>query len=84
MDAWAALFRNLHTGSCCDLDLIVQASAGEERHGNVPAGSTGFDRIKNIEQVTWVPPPAGSMAVTVRAFRVTAVPQSYALVVKVS
>jgi hypothetical protein len=67
-----------------DLDLIVVASTGEERHGNVLAGSTDFDRLNNVEQVTWVLSPAGSMTITVRAFHVTLVPQSYALVVKVS
>lgn len=67
-----------------DLDLIVQSSTGEERHGNVAAGSADFDRTNNVEQVAWVLPPAGSMTITVRAFHVTLVPQSYAVVVKVS
>jgi serine protease AprX len=67
-----------------DLDLIVRASSGEERHGNVPPGSTDFDRVNNVEQVTWVLPPGGTMTVTVRAFHVTLLPQSYALLVRVS
>jgi subtilisin family serine protease len=67
-----------------DLDLIVQASTGEERHGNMAAGSTAFDRLNNVEQVTWSAPPAGAAVITVRAFSISATPQSYALVVNVS
>jgi serine protease AprX len=67
-----------------DLDLIVQGSSGEERHGNVAAGSTDFDRTNNVEQVTWSNPPAGNAAITVKAFRITASPQSYALVVSLT
>src|SRR5262249_53073676 len=35
-----------------DLDLIVKAG-GQERHGNMPAGSADFDRTNNVEQVVW-------------------------------
>jgi len=66
-----------------DLDLIVRAATGEERHGNVAAGSTDFDRLNNAEQVTWAIPPPGDAVITVRAFNITSNPQSYALVVKV-
>ena len=67
-----------------DLDLIVQAASGEERHGNVAAGSTDFDRLNNVEQVTWSNPPAGNAVITVKAFRITTSPQSYALVVSLT
>jgi len=67
-----------------DLDLIVRSETGEERHGNIPAGSAEFDRLNNIEQVLWILPPAGIMTITVRAFHVTVTPQSYAIVVKAS
>jgi hypothetical protein len=64
-----------------DLDLIVVGASGEERHGNVAPGSTDFDRKNNVEQVTWSKPPAGDAVITVRAFGITANPQSYALVI---
>ena len=64
-----------------DLDLIVRAG-GEERHGNVAPGSPAFDRVNNVEQVVWPNPPAGTAEVVVRAFRVTQLPQSFALVVR--
>lgn len=66
-----------------DLDLIVRAG-GQERHGNVPAGSAAFDRVNNVEQVLWDNVPAGNAEVVVRAFRVTLLPQSFALVVRVA
>jgi hypothetical protein len=65
-----------------DLDLILRAGSGEERHGNVPASSTGFDRLNNVEQVLWASPPAGSLDIIVRAHRITEHPQSYALVIR--
>ena len=68
-----------------DLDLIVQAAGGGERHGNVPATSTAFDRTNNVEQVLWANPPAGDAQVIVKAFRVAmAGGQTYALVIRVS
>ncbi|HEX8557527.1 MAG TPA: S8 family serine peptidase [Pyrinomonadaceae bacterium] len=66
-----------------DLDLIVRAAGGEERHGNHPPASTQFDRANNVEQVTWEGVPAGEVEVVVRAFRVL-LPQSFALVIRLS
>lgn len=66
-----------------DLDLIVRGANGEERHGNVAASSTAFDRLNNVEQVTWAPTPPGQAEITVRAFRVALQPQNYALVWRV-
>jgi serine protease AprX len=60
-----------------DLDLIVTAASGQERHGNVGT-SDGFDRLNNVEQVTWENVPPGAVKITVRAFRITKFPQPYA------
>jgi hypothetical protein len=60
-----------------DLDLIVVAANGQERHGNM-GNSKGFDRVNNVEQVVWENIPAGAVKITVRAFRITQFPQSYA------
>ena len=60
-----------------DLDLIVRASDGSERHGNTGAGQ-GFDRLNNVEQVWWRNMPAGPAEIFVRAFRITRFPQPYA------
>lgn len=65
-----------------DLDLIV-TSGGEERHGNVPAGGTGFDRHNNVEQVRWPNVPPGSVEMVVRAHHLTLDQQSFALVWRV-
>ncbi|WP_028049141.1 S8 family serine peptidase [Cellulomonas sp. URHD0024] len=66
-----------------DLDLIVVAADGTERHGN--AGTTDdFDRLNNVEQVLWTDIPPGPCTVVVRAFRITQLPQPYAYVWKVS
>jgi len=65
-----------------DLDLIVTAG-GVERHGNMPAGSTGFDRTNNVEQVAWTNIPAGVVTVKVAAHKVTSAPQNFALVLRV-
>jgi serine protease AprX len=65
-----------------DLDLIVRDQNGVERHGNTAANSKRFDRVNNVEQVVWNNVPAGSMNITVRAFRVARFPQSYALVMR--
>jgi serine protease AprX len=67
-----------------DLDLIVRAANGRERHGNGSASSQAFDRTNNVEQVVWTNPPAGTFNVTVHAHRTVTDPQSYALVVRVS
>jgi hypothetical protein len=66
-----------------DLDLIVKCK-NVERHGNMPAGSTGFDRKNNVEQIVWDAIPAGSATVSVIAYGVTLGAQSYALVVRFS
>jgi serine protease AprX len=65
-----------------DLDLIVKRGT-QERHGNMPAGSAGFDRINNVEQVVWANVSAGAVTVTVAAHRVTLGPQKFALVIRV-
>jgi serine protease AprX len=67
-----------------DLDLLVQGADGKVRHGNVAATSTKFDRANNVEQVIWTRPPAGTATITVRAHRVAAEVQSYALVVRLA
>jgi serine protease AprX len=68
-----------------DLDLIVRAADGQERHGNVNPASPDFDRDNNVEQVVWLNPPAGGVSIIVRAHRITAqFAQSYALVVRVA
>jgi subtilisin family serine protease len=65
-----------------DLDLIVIAG-GQERHGNMPAGSTGFDRINNVEQVVMTNVAAGTLTVIVSCHKVTLDPQNFALVIRV-
>ena len=66
-----------------DLDLIVKAGA-VERHGNVSAASSLFDRTNNVEQVAWTSVPVGPVTVTVSAHRVTLGKQNFALVVRVA
>ena len=66
-----------------DLDLVVVAADGTERHGNMGAGK-GFDRVNNVEQVLWTGMPAGPAQILVRAFRITAFPQPYAYVWRIS
>jgi len=66
-----------------DLDLIVRTTDGQERHGNVAPTSTAFDRQNNVEQIVWDNVPAGDVAIIVRAHRIPAFPQTYALVVRV-
>jgi subtilisin family serine protease len=65
-----------------DLDLIVRNGAGQEWHGNMPAGSADFDRTNNVEQVIFQTDAPDNITVVVRCFRAT-VPQNYALVVRV-
>jgi serine protease AprX len=60
-----------------DLDLIVRASNGEERHGNM-GPTKKFDRVNNVEQVVWNNIPAGDVKITFRAFHITQFPQPYA------
>ena len=64
-----------------DLDLIVNAG-NQERHGNMPAGSKGFDRKNNVEQVIWEQVPAGEITVSVVAHATTLTRQNFALVVR--
>jgi hypothetical protein len=66
-----------------DLDLLIVASDGTERRGNVTPPSTAFDRVNNVEQVVWENIPAGAVTITVRAHRIALHPQSYALVLRV-
>ena len=66
-----------------DLDLIVRASNGQERHGNMGT-SKDFDRVNNVEQVFWENIPSGDVKITVRAFRITQFPQPYAFAWRIS
>jgi hypothetical protein len=66
-----------------DLDLVVVAADGSERHGNMGAGN-GFDRLNNVEQVLWTNMPAGPARVTIRAFHITRFPQPYAYAWRIS
>jgi hypothetical protein len=66
-----------------DLDLIVVAADGTERHGNMGTGN-GFDRVNNVEQVVWTNMPAGPAKVTVRAFHITRFAQPYAYAWRIS
>ncbi len=66
-----------------DLDLIVRAADGQERHGNMAPGSTAFDRDNNVEQVVWDGVPAGDAEVVVRAHRIPQLAQTYALAIRV-
>ncbi|KAK2748522.1 hypothetical protein FQN57_000655 [Myotisia sp. PD_48] len=63
-----------------DLDLIVIASDGSERHGNMGEG-TGFDRANNVEQVLWTKIPAGETKIIIRAYHIVKkeLAQPYAL-----
>lgn len=60
-----------------DLDLIVEAANGQQRHGNMGTG-TGFDRLNNVEQIVWQNMPPGPAKITVRAFHITQFPQPFA------
>jgi serine protease AprX len=60
-----------------DLDLVVVAADGTERHGNMGT-APGFDRANNVEQVVWVNMPAGDAKIHIRAFHITRFPQPYA------
>jgi hypothetical protein len=66
-----------------DLDLIVRAADGSERHGNMGTGA-GFDRANNVEQVLWVNMPPGNATVVISAFRITRFPQPYAYAWRIS
>ncbi|KAK2814055.1 hypothetical protein FQN50_000459 [Emmonsiellopsis sp. PD_5] len=64
-----------------DLDLIVRASDGTERHGNM-GEKADFDRANNVEQVVWTNIPGGEVQIIVKAFQITRkdFPQPYAVV----
>jgi serine protease AprX len=66
-----------------DLDLIVRAADGQERHGNART-SSGFDRLNNVEQIVWSDVPAGSAEISVRAHRIAQFPQAFALVIRIA
>jgi len=66
-----------------DLDLIVVAADGSERHGNAGT-SNSFDRVNNVEQVVWTDMPPGSARIVVRAFHITRFPQPYAYAWRIS
>jgi serine protease AprX len=63
-----------------DLNLIVIASDGIRRNGNMGSDSNNFDRYNNVEQVIWKGIPPGEAKVVVRARQVLSEEQSYALV----
>jgi len=65
-----------------DLDLIVVGPDGSERHGNLPASSSGFDRSNNVEQVVWTNAPTDRYQVKVRAFRTPLDSQNFALAMR--
>jgi hypothetical protein len=66
-----------------DLDLIVKASNGQVRHGNMGTGK-GFDRVNNVEQVVWENIPAGAVTITVNAFHITQFAQPWAYAWRIS
>jgi serine protease AprX len=66
-----------------DLDLIVIAADGTERHGNV-GFATVFDRLNNVEQVVWTNMPPGVAKIVIRAFRITRFPQPYSYAWRIS
>jgi serine protease AprX len=66
-----------------DLDLIVRAADGSERHGNMGT-SNGFDSVNNVEQILWANMPPGDARVIIRATRITLFPQPYAYAWRIS
>ena len=62
-----------------NLNLIVKAANGEERHGNMGT-QPGFDSTNNVEQIRWENIPPGDAKVTVRCASITKAsnPQDYA------
>jgi serine protease AprX len=66
-----------------DLDLIVRAADGSERHGNMGTGK-GFDRVNNVEQVVWENMPPGDAEIVIHAERITRFPQPYAYAWRIS
>jgi len=66
-----------------DLDLLVVAADGSERHGNMGT-SSDFDRVNNVEQILWTNIPPGSAKIIIRAFRTTRNSQPYACAWRIS
>jgi hypothetical protein len=66
-----------------DLDLIVKASNGQERHGNMGT-SKKFDRVNNVEQVVWPNIAAGTVTITAHAFHITQFAQPWAYAWRIS
>lgn len=66
-----------------DLDLIVIAADGSERHGNMGT-SNNFDQVNNVEQVLWTSMPPGDARIVIRASRITRFPQPYAYAWRIS
>jgi serine protease AprX len=66
-----------------DLDLIVKASNGQVRHGNMGT-SKNFDRVNNVEQVIWENIPPGDATITIHAFHITQFPQPWAYAWRIS
>ena len=66
-----------------DLDLVVIAANGAERHGNM-GSAAGFDRSNNVEQVVWTNMPPGLAKIVIRAFHITRFPQPYAFAWRIS
>lgn len=69
----------LHNGS----KLIVKATNGQVRHGNMGT-SQRFDRVNNVEQVVWENIPPGNVTITVHAFHITQFAQPYAYAWRIS
>jgi serine protease AprX len=66
-----------------DLDLVVIAADGTERHGNMGT-APGFDRANNVEQVVWTNMPPGVAKIVIRAFHITRFPQAYSYAWRIS
>ena len=68
-----------------DLNLIVIAADGSERHGNMGTGAE-FDTANNVERVVWENIPSGNVNIFVRCKRTTTprLEQPYALVWKLT
>ncbi|KAK1757133.1 peptidase S8/S53 domain-containing protein [Echria macrotheca] len=66
-----------------DLDLIVIAADGSERHGNMGT-AVGFDTVNNVEQVFWTNMPIGKAQIVIRATHITKFPQPYAYAWRIS
>ncbi|HEY6803303.1 MAG TPA: hypothetical protein VI306_06975 [Pyrinomonadaceae bacterium] len=65
-----------------DLDLIARDLNGVERHGNMPEGSSDFDRTNNVEQIVFENVAPGKVEIIVRAVRIPVSLQSFALVAR--